>query len=209
MSTHHTVRGTAGDDVLLVSQGGVFAFGGNDVLDGGWGRDDLTGGAGEDVFVFAEFDRGFDVIRDFVPGTDKIVIDDDDMGSFASLRFIRFNYDGTPSALIRFLDEDGAVDKSMGGGVLEGLAPGDLSEEDFILGETTIPEPGAGDDMSTDDPAHHHAPEETEAPDFQLSDLIDAILIRHAHAHATLEDMAAQDEQANGADTEDVHAMHA
>jgi hypothetical protein len=32
MSTHHTVRGTAGDDVLLVSQGGVFAFGGNDTI---------------------------------------------------------------------------------------------------------------------------------------------------------------------------------
>jgi Ca2+-binding RTX toxin-like protein len=41
--------------------------------------DDLTGGEGEDLFVFADFDRGFDVIRDFVPGTDQIVLDHEGM----------------------------------------------------------------------------------------------------------------------------------
>jgi hypothetical protein len=55
------------------------------------------------------------VIRDFVTGTDQIVLDDEGMDAYDDLRFIRFNYEDTPSTLIRFIGEDGSVDKSMGG----------------------------------------------------------------------------------------------
>lgn len=84
----NVLEGLAGNDVLLgqagadVLRGGV----GNDLLDGGRGNDAMTGGSGADSFIFdlnAPFNRaaiGKDVIRDFVSGTDKIVLDQTTFG---------------------------------------------------------------------------------------------------------------------------------
>jgi hypothetical protein len=83
--------------------------------------------------VFADFDRGFDVIRDFVPGTDQIVLDHEGMDAYDDLRFIRYMYEDTPSLLIRFLDADGVVDRTMGGVVLKGIDPEGMSERDFLF----------------------------------------------------------------------------
>jgi Ca2+-binding RTX toxin-like protein len=136
-STSEHLDGSVAADFLL-GMGGrdtIDAGAGNDIMDGGTGRDDLTGGEGEDLFVFADFDRGFDVIRDFVPGTDQIVIDHPGMDSVESLRFVKFKYEDTRSALIRFRDENGSVDKSLGGIVLKGVNHKKLSEDDFIFGD--------------------------------------------------------------------------
>lgn len=139
-----TVNAGAGDDTVWAGSGNDAVFGGagqdriegstgDDFLDGGAGRDDLSGGAGQDLFVFADFERGFDVIRDFVPGTDQIVVDHRDMESFDDLRLIRFDYENTPSTLVRFLGPNGSVDKSMGGIVLKGVQREEVSEDDFLF----------------------------------------------------------------------------
>lgn len=69
-----TVTGGAGNDTL---GGGV----GTDTINGGDGNDGITGGAGVDTFVYANGDSvltggagttGFDVITDYITGTDKI-----------------------------------------------------------------------------------------------------------------------------------------
>ena len=56
--------GGSGDD-------SIYAYGGDDVLIGGSGVDDLFGGAGSDTFVLSS-GYGFDVIRDFEDGVDRI-----------------------------------------------------------------------------------------------------------------------------------------
>lgn len=69
--------GGAGDDLLVggagldVLDGGV----GVDTLEGGRGLDILTGGSGADYFVFNSGD-GPDLVTDFQPGVDKIVLGD-------------------------------------------------------------------------------------------------------------------------------------
>jgi Ca2+-binding RTX toxin-like protein len=161
--------GLGGRDVI---DGGT----GNDLIDGGFGRDDLTGGEGEDWFVFADFDRGFDVIRDFVPGTDQIVLDHEGMDAYDDLRFIRFNYEDTPSTLIRFLGEDGSVDKSMGGVVLKGIAPGEVTEADFIFAE------GLPVDLSE---------AAAEAGDLDGAELIAALFVGQENGDASMEASAA------------------
>jgi Ca2+-binding RTX toxin-like protein len=99
-----TVVGNTGDDVITGSAGNDVISGGNgaDTLTGGTGVDILTGGLGTtdtgiDTFVFGTSDSAattyvdfnmsstfndgdqlngdFDIIRDFVTGTDKIDID--------------------------------------------------------------------------------------------------------------------------------------
>ena len=63
---HDYLTGGAGLDALI---GGT----GDDTLEGGDGWDVLTGGAGADHFVF-HWGDGPDVITDFQPGVDKIVL---------------------------------------------------------------------------------------------------------------------------------------
>lgn len=60
-----TLLGGTGDDML-------YGQGGRDRLDGGTGDDRLVGGAGRDTFVFRS---GQDVIADFTPQTDRLVLD--------------------------------------------------------------------------------------------------------------------------------------
>ncbi len=78
---------TAGDDTIIGYRSGdkLSGLAGNDVIDGregddtlagGDGTDRLTGGSGKDRFVFdsAGALRAADLITDFVPGVDKIVL---------------------------------------------------------------------------------------------------------------------------------------
>src|SRR3954447_20031810 len=63
--------GGAGDDRLN-------SFGGNDILAGGSGNDVLRGGVGADAFVFLAGpvgSNGIDVILDFQPDADHLVLD--------------------------------------------------------------------------------------------------------------------------------------
>jgi Ca2+-binding RTX toxin-like protein len=65
----NTLIGNDGDNVL---NGGA----GNDTLIGGAGADRLIGGAGNDAFVFRSLDIA-DVLVDFAPGNDRLVLDHD------------------------------------------------------------------------------------------------------------------------------------
>jgi len=58
---------------------------GNNALNGGAGNDTLIGGAGADQFVFNTLlgSGNFDTIKDFLSGTDKIVLDDDIFAAFS------------------------------------------------------------------------------------------------------------------------------
>ena len=59
-----SIYGDLGNDTLLGCEG-------NDILFGGLGNDSLIGGFGNDTFVIG-FDRGFDIVSDFVKGQDII-----------------------------------------------------------------------------------------------------------------------------------------
>ena len=63
-----TFNGTRGRDNLVGTAG-------TDILFGGQGRDTLTGGGAADRFVYASVLDASDVITDFTPGSDRLVID--------------------------------------------------------------------------------------------------------------------------------------
>lgn len=136
-----TLRGGDGNDTLLGGRGADALYGdlgndalsgggGADVLDGGYGRDTLnggggndrmTGGTGQDTFVHANAGRGFDVILDFEVGVDSLVFDDPAFGGAANIRLLSYLHEDRPSTLIRFLGEDGTIDRALGGIVLHGV----------------------------------------------------------------------------------------
>jgi serralysin len=67
--------GTAESNLLIGNAGAdrLSGMGGDDVLDGRGGADTLSGGAGQDSFVFRR-GGGFDVVEDFAPGQDRLVL---------------------------------------------------------------------------------------------------------------------------------------
>jgi Ca2+-binding RTX toxin-like protein len=65
------IRQQVGGDSIDVLQGGS----GVDYLTGGKGNDVLTGSANSDTFCFAGLDLGIDIITDFTPSEDTILID--------------------------------------------------------------------------------------------------------------------------------------
>ncbi len=82
--------GGADDDILYGDTGNDVIFGGrgNDDISGGAGHDFLFGGADADSFIFAAISdsnstTGFDVIRDFQRGLDRIYLDSLNSGDLA------------------------------------------------------------------------------------------------------------------------------
>jgi Ca2+-binding RTX toxin-like protein len=71
-----TLDGAAGNDILKGEGGSDSVLGGDgdDVITGGAGTNTVAGGAGADDFTFLSR-TGQDVITDFVPGTDDVLID--------------------------------------------------------------------------------------------------------------------------------------
>jgi beta propeller repeat protein len=70
------IFGGVGNDLLLGGLGNDFLNGGigNDRLSGGLGRDVLTGGGGRDRFIYRSRNERGDLITDFLPIADTIVI---------------------------------------------------------------------------------------------------------------------------------------
>ncbi|OAP34720.1 RTX toxin [Sinorhizobium americanum] len=83
------VFGLGGDDTLFGQSGNDTLDGGdgNDTLDGGSGNNnDLTGGAGDDIFVFEKFSSTANHVTDFNAGTSSTTVDrlEFDVGSGTS-----------------------------------------------------------------------------------------------------------------------------
>ncbi len=97
-----TIFGTAGNKVIDGSYG-------DDILYGGSGEDILKGGSGADQFVLTTnpwFNLGKDIILDFTPGEDKILLIDSSIdysygpvGAINQSQLNEINYDTTTGAL--------------------------------------------------------------------------------------------------------------
>ena len=129
---NNVLKGLAGDDDLLGNDGNDQLLGGdgrddiqgglgNDRITGGLGRDTLSGGLGNDRFIFEQLTDAKDLIQDFSPTNDLIVIDREGFnlslpkGTLPKGRFAlgnkaqdngdRFIYNANTGAL--FFDPDG------------------------------------------------------------------------------------------------------
>jgi hypothetical protein len=71
------IKGTKGSDTLVGSTDPDTIRGGRgrDVLDGREGGDVLIGGRGADTFLLRDDQGGIDMIADFKPGKDTIILD--------------------------------------------------------------------------------------------------------------------------------------
>lgn len=68
------LRGNNGEDRLDGGEGDDTLNGGasDDLLIGGAGGDTVTGGVGADVFLWVDGDIGYDIVKDFDPGEDRL-----------------------------------------------------------------------------------------------------------------------------------------
>jgi Ca2+-binding RTX toxin-like protein len=75
-NSNNFISGNAGNNILVGGSGNDTLIGaaGNDTLIGSVGNDTLTGGAGGDRFVFQSRNQGVDLIRDFNPVNDFILV---------------------------------------------------------------------------------------------------------------------------------------
>ncbi|MEM9137798.1 MAG: leishmanolysin-related zinc metalloendopeptidase [Cyanobacteria bacterium P01_F01_bin.42] len=140
--------GRAGNDTLLggTDRDTLSGGSGNDRLTGGAGRDTLSGNSGRDTFIFQRPDDGVDTIRDFEPGSDRILIKQAGFqirlaaGELGQNRFRlgrqalraqeRFLYDRSTGSL--FFDPDGSGQAPRT--KLASLTPGTrLSADDIVL----------------------------------------------------------------------------
>jgi cysteinyl-tRNA synthetase len=136
-----TINALAGNDTVNGRDG-------DDRLNGGLGSDTLTGGTGADRFIFnTRLGAGnVDTIKDFVPGSDRIVLDRDifakiDKGALADGAFetgteasgsdVRIVYDGGTGALYYDADGSGDVKAVQFAKIGMGLA---LGAADFWIG---------------------------------------------------------------------------
>ena len=77
--TWHVKNGVSNADILIGGGGDDRLYGqsGSDTLQGGAGDDYLFGGGGRDTFIF---DSGSDIVEDFDPYVDRLVIDGSRLG---------------------------------------------------------------------------------------------------------------------------------
>ena len=129
------LHGGRGDDLLMGGDGNDTLRGGrgDDTLVGGRNDDTLKGGAGIDKFSYAGYPlshNGSDKIVDFKPGVDLIEL----MGKTVNGVFIGFT--GFDALSLTASGSDTILDLSSHGGGqvrLKGVAPTDLSDDDFVF----------------------------------------------------------------------------
>ena len=117
--------GGGGNDILRGDLDRDFLLGenGKDILDGGAGNDNLTGGLLSDTFVFKNASYGYDRVKDFEVGEDKVDLTD--------FHFATFN-----EVLTRAEDKSSGVKIDFGEGnvlFMDGLTTADLQASDFML----------------------------------------------------------------------------
>ena len=127
------ISGGSGNDVLVgdtragIFDDTIFAYGGNDSLEGLKGNDSLAGGQGADIFVYRSGPTGHDVILDFDPASgDALRITKAIAGqkNFSGLyRMIKDSPDG--DAVLKLAD---------GGSVtFDGIGKAQLKYDDFLI----------------------------------------------------------------------------
>lgn len=109
------IKGLDGNDVLKGKGGNDKLYGGpgDDVLIGGGGKDfqdKLWGGPGADTFVYRNKKHGFDTIKDFETGIDKI-----DLSAFNMTQedLIIVSIGGNKGQLVADTNKDGQYDFSI------------------------------------------------------------------------------------------------
>jgi len=153
-----TLNGGEGRDILQGGAGDDSLDGGDDgdILDGGAGNDtleagrddkatdNLTGGPGNDRFVFAG-ENGFDTVKDFVNGSDKIDLSAYDVSDVSDLEISQTGPVAAGGVTIISGYTDNPEENIIS---LDGVRASDLGNEDFIFsGEP--PEPPVEDGKIT------------------------------------------------------------
>jgi hypothetical protein len=129
-----TLAGTDGADIIWGDANQDGPAGGDDIIKGGKGNDYISGGPGADVYV-AERGGGFDTIRWFEVGKDRI-----DVGSFGWTSMAEMLAAGATMTPGQIPDGIAFVDLNLGSG--DGFrvyATNALAETDFIFKASTIP----------------------------------------------------------------------
>ena len=130
------LHGGRGDDRLIGGSGNDILRGGrgDDLLIGGTGDDTMKGGLGADNFSYYGYPlehNGSDKIVDFKLGVDFVEL----MGKTVNGEFIGFT--GFDALSLTASGSDTILDLSTHGGGqvrLKGIAPSDLTEDDFVIG---------------------------------------------------------------------------
>ncbi|MCB5176355.1 family 16 glycosylhydrolase [Microvirga lenta] len=128
-----TLEGGAGPDVLVGDNRTntfddiIFAYGGNDTLEGRKGNDLLSGGAGADTFLYRSGPTGHDVILDFDPsGGDVVRVTKAILGqkNFSGL-YRKISDNAAGDAVLKLAD---------GGSItFEGVSKAQLGYDDFLI----------------------------------------------------------------------------
>ena len=115
-----TLFGHAGRDLLLGGRGidQLAGGAGQDRLNGQGGDDVMTGGRGADMFRFVKA-HGEDRIRDFRPGEDVIEL--------------KTRVDEFGELVLKRVGSETWIETGKGMVILEGVVPGQLSEDDFVF----------------------------------------------------------------------------
>lgn len=130
--TRDVIVTAGGDDILSGGRGPDLMRGGDgaDIFIGGLGADRMDGGAGKDKFIFSAVDYGRgvtgNVIEDFTPGEDTVLLAGFSLDGFSQLSLIKL---------------DLGLTINLGDGrliIFEGLQPGELTERDVEFSSANV-----------------------------------------------------------------------
>ncbi|AFY48976.1 phosphodiesterase/alkaline phosphatase D [Nostoc sp. PCC 7524] len=129
---NNNLSGGDGDDEIFPDRNDrVFGDAGNDVIYAGLGGNTFTGGAGEDIFWLAnvEFLEIPNIITDFNPSEDELLVDVDGIKQLSGLTFTKQQNDTLISANGREL----AIIQNNILGLANGIASGDTTQTSSVL----------------------------------------------------------------------------